>query len=185
MDRVFGAIASGTFALQLISLLILLGAGLVFLLITTGIWGATASNTDLLIFFLLLGGGAAFLIFIWLLGFFLRFHQRVRRFIIGSGVGRVESGSPAATTILILFGGAILFIFCAGIYGYYLVWKYILKPWGDGFLASYGMGGNLFYELGLTAVYIALGTIIICLIAQLLSAAINRYAGRLITSLGK
>jgi len=184
MDRVFGAIASGTFALQLISLLVLLAAGVVFLLITSGIWGAAATNIDLLIFFLLLGGGISFLIFIWLLGFFLRFHQRVRRFIIGGGVGRVESGTPTATTILILFGGAILFIFCAGIYGYYLIWKNLLRPWGDAFLASYGMSGNLFYELGLTAVYVALGIIIICLIAQLLSAAINRYAGRLITSLG-
>ncbi len=135
-DRVFGAIASGTFGLQLISLLILLAASIVFLLMFLGIWGIAIANFDIFIFFVLLGFGFSFLVFIWLLGFFLRFHRRVRKFLVGGGVGDVEADDPASKTILTLFAIAVLFVLVAGIYGYYLLWKYLLAPWGTAFLTS-------------------------------------------------
>lgn len=182
-DRVFGSIASGTFGAQLVSLLVLLAATIVFLLMLSGLWGIAIANFDIFIFFVLLGFGFSFLLFIWLLGFFLRFHRRVRKFIIGGGVGGIEADDPASKTILALLAIAVLFVLVAGFYGYYLFWKYILSPWGIAFLASFGLTGVFFYELGLFIVFIALGIIIIAIIMQILTAAINRYAGRLVASI--
>ncbi|MHA2314289.1 MAG: hypothetical protein ACXACF_03270 [Candidatus Hermodarchaeia archaeon] len=53
-DRVFGGIGSVTFGLQLLSFLILLGAGIIFLLMLSGIWGYLVANEDIFIFVLLL-----------------------------------------------------------------------------------------------------------------------------------
>lgn len=179
-DRVFGAIASGTFGAQLVSLLILLAAMIVFLLMFTGLWGLGIANLDIFILFVLLGVGFSFLVFIWLLGFFLRFHRRVQRFIVSGGVGDVEADDPATKTILTLFAVAVLLVLCAGIYGYYLFWKHFLVYWGAAFLATFGVTGIFFYEFGILLVFIAFGVIVVCFLVQLLTAAINRYAGRLV-----
>ncbi len=181
-DRVFGGIATGTFGLQLLSFLVLLGAALVFILMLSGIWGILVTNEDFFIFILLLGGGFAFLLFVWLLGVFLRFHRRVRNFIVGGGVGHVDADDSATKTALTLFAISTLFVLVAGIYGYYLLWKYFLQPWGASWLTSMGLSGVLFYELGLLIVFIALGIIIITLVMQLLTLAINRYTVRLVAS---
>ncbi len=179
-DRVFGGIASVTFALQLISLLILFVAGVIFLLMLSGIWGILVANEDIFIFVLLLGGGFAFLVFVWLIGVFLRFHRRVRRFLVGGGVGDIDADDSASKTILTMFGIAILFVLVAGIYGYYLLWKYILNSWGIAWLTSLGVTGIFFYEFGLFIVWIAIGILIITFIMQILTAAINRYARGLV-----
>ena len=179
-DRVFGGIASVTFAVQLIAILILFGAGIVFVLMLTGVWGVIMSIQDLFILIVLLGSGFAFLLFIWLLGLFLRFHRRVRGFILGKGVGGVDADDSASKTILTLFAVAVLFVLVAGIYGYYILWKYILQPWGYDFLLSLGVSGILFYELGMLIVFAAIGAIFITFVMQILTAWINRYAGRLV-----
>lgn len=181
-DSVFGGIASVTFGLQLLSFLILLGAGIIFLLMLSGIWSILVANEDIFIFVLLLGGGFTFLLFVWLLGVFLRFHRRVRRGIIGRGVGHIDADDSATKTVLTLFAISTLFVLVAGIYGYYLLWKYFLQPWGASWLTSMGLAGILFYEIGLLIVFIAMGVIIITFIMQILTLAINRYTGRLVAS---
>ena len=181
-DRIFGGIASVTFGLQLISFIILLGAGIIFLLMLSGIWGILVANDDIFIFVLLLAGGFTFLLFVWLLGIFLRFHRGVRKAIVGRGVGHIDADDSATKTVLTMFAISTLFVLVAGIYGYYLLWKYLLQPWGSSWLTSLGLTGILFYEIGLLIVFIALGVIIITLITQLLSLAINRYTGRLVAS---
>ncbi len=183
MKRVFSGIASGTFAIQLVSLLILLGEGVMYVLIITGLYDLLLPNVDLLILALLFGGGLTFLIFIAFLGFFLRSHKSVRNFIIGKEHEQIETSTPATKTILLLFGGAVCFGLCAGIYAYYLFWKYWLNPMGQAFLTTYGLTGELVFEWGIIAAYGALGAIITCLILQLLSAAINRYTSRLVKSI--
>ncbi|MFX1319162.1 MAG: hypothetical protein ACFE9D_01570 [Promethearchaeota archaeon] len=182
-DRIFGGIASVTFALQLLSFIVLLGAGVVFLLMLTGIWGILVASDDIFIFVLLLGGGFVFLLFVWLLGVFLRFHRRVRKYIVGEGVGHIDADDSATKTVLTLFAISTLFVLVAGIYGYYLLWKYFLQPWGTAWLASMGLTGIFLYEFGILVVFIALGIIIITLVMQVLTLAINRYTGRLVASI--
>ncbi len=181
-DRVFGGIASVTFGLQLLSFLVLLGAGLVFLLMLSGIWGILMANEDIFIFVLLLGGGFAFLLFVWLLGVFLRFHRKIRRFIIGRGLGDIDADDSTTKTVLTLFAISTIFVLVAGVYGYYLLWKYILQSWGATWLASLGLTGILFYEFGLLIVFIAIGVIIITFVMQILTLVINRYTGKLVAS---
>jgi len=182
-DHVFGAIASATFGTQLVSLLVLLAETLVLLLIISGIWGIAINNPDILIFLLLLGGGVTFLVFIWLLGAFLRLNGRIRRAITGGGVGDIEADSPATRSILALFAGAALFVLCAGLYGYYLLWKYFLNLWGQTLLTSFGLIGQPLYEWGMIIVYIAIGAIIVCFVMQVLSVVVNRAAGRVVTNI--
>jgi hypothetical protein len=182
-DRIFGGIASVTFALQLLSFIVLLGAGIVFLLMLSGIWSILVANDDIFIFVLLLGGGFVFLLFVWLLGVFLRFHRRVRKFIVGEGVGHIDADDSSTKTVLTLFAISTLFVLVAGIYGYYLLWKYLLQPWGAAWLAAMGLTGILLYEIGILIVFIALGIIIITLIMQILTLSINRYTGRLVASI--
>jgi hypothetical protein len=184
-DRVFGGIASVTFGLQLISFLILLGAGIIFLLMLSGIWGILVANEDIFIFVLLLGGGFTFLLFVWLLGIFLRFHRGIRKAIVGRGVGHIDADDSATKTVLTMFAISTLFVLVAGIYGYYLLWKYFLQPWGASWLTSMGLAGILFYEIGLLIVFIAIGVIIVTLIMQFLTLAISRYTDRLVRSFDK
>lgn len=181
-DRVFGAIASATFGTQLVSLLVLLAETFVFLLIVSGIWAIAINNPDILILLLLLGGGVTFLVFIWLLGAFLRLNSQIRRAIIGGGVGNIEADNPATRSILALFAGAALFVLCAGVYGYYLLWKYFLNSWGQTLLTSFGLIGQPLYEWGMIIVYIAFGAVLVCFVTQVLSLVINRAAGRLAAS---
>ncbi len=185
MKRIFSGIASGTFAIQLISLLVLLGESILYIMIITGLYDLLFLNTDLLILALLFGGGLMFLIFIAFLGFFLRLHKSVRNFIIGKDHEQIETSTPATKTILLLFGGAVAFGLCAGIYAYYLFWKYWLNPMGTAFLATYSLTGDLLFEWGILAAYFALGAIITCFILQILSAAINRYTSRLVKSIAE
>jgi hypothetical protein len=181
-DRVFGGIASATFGVQLVSLLVLLAETLVFLLIISGIWGLAINNLDILIFFLLLGGGATFLVFIWLLGAVLRLNGRIRQAIIGRGLGNLAADNSATKSILALFAVATLFVLCAGVYGYYLLWKYFLNSWGQAFLTTFGLFGQPLYEWGMIIAYIAFGALVVCIVVQVLSVMVNRAAGRLVGS---
>lgn len=183
-DRIFGGIASATFALQLISLMILVAAGLVFMLMITGLFTVIMTNIDFLILLVLIVGGISFLIFIGLLGFFLNTHGRIRRFLVGRGVGHVDADSRATKTILGLFGVSIILVLSAGVYSFYLMWKYFLDPWGSNFLSSYGLVGNFIYEYGILIVFLAVGVIFVCIIMQLLTAVVNRATDRLVKSAG-
>jgi hypothetical protein len=106
----------------------------------------------------------------------------VRKFIVGKGIGDIDADDSETKTILALFAISVLFVLVAGIYGYYLFWKYILDPWGVAWLTSMGLSGVFFYEIGLLTVWMAFGTIIITFIMQILTLAINRYAGKLVAS---
>ncbi len=179
-DRIFGGIASATFALQLVSVMILIAAGIVFLMMITGLFTFFMTNVDFLILLVLIVGGISFLIFIGLLGFFLNTHIRIRKFLIGRGVGDIDADSRATKTILGMFAVSIIFVLSAGVYGFYLIWKYFLDPWGAGFLASYGLVGNFIYEWGMLIVFLSVGVIFVCIIMQLLTAVVNRITYRLV-----
>jgi len=181
-DRIFGGIASATFALQLISIMILVAAGIVFVMMISGLFYFFMTNIDFLILLLLIVGGLSFLIFVVLLGFFLKTHIRIRSFLVGRGVGNVDADSPATKTILGLFAGSIIFVLLAGVFSFYMIWKYFLDPWGVNFLTSYGLVGNFIYEWGILIVFLAVGVIYVCIIMQLLTTLINRVTDRLVKS---
>ncbi|MFX1562456.1 MAG: hypothetical protein ACFFDP_04030 [Promethearchaeota archaeon] len=184
-DRIFGGIASATFALQLISIMILVAAGIVFVMMISGLFYFFMTNIDFLILLLLIVAGLSFLIFIVLLGFFLNTHIRIRGFLIGRGVGDVDADSSATKTILGMFAISIIFVLSAGVYSFYMIWKYFLDPWGVNFLTSYGLVGNFIYEWGILIVFLAVGVIYVCIIMQLLTAVVNRVTDRLVKSAKK
>jgi len=173
IDRLLGATTTATFVLELLALLVLIGALVGYTLVFTGVWDVIKQNTDLVVFLLLVGAALAFFIFMAFFGFFTKFHGRVRSFIVGSGVGRVVTTSREGRIIISLFAMAVVFFFAASCYGYYLLWKSILIPY---------YSGNSIYP---PIAWAALGVILACLVAQVSAAAVSRYASRLLHQLAQ
>jgi hypothetical protein len=172
IDRLFNGATTATFVIELLSILVLIGAIVGYLLRVTGIWDLIKYNTDIIVFLLLIGGAIAFAIFMVFLGFFLRFHGRVQKFVIGSGIGRVEFASREAQMILTMFAFSVVFFFIAGVYGVYLLWRYILIPF-------FFTGENIF-----PAIIIAtLAVLVVCLMVQAAAAAASRYAAGIVRRL--
>ncbi len=126
LDRLFSGATTGTFIIQLLSTLFLIGALVGYLLVLTGIWDLIRNYQDIVVFLILIGGAIAFAVFMFFFGFFIRFHGRVKRFVLGDGIGRVAAGSRDGQIILMLFAFSVVFFALAGIYAIYLMWKYIL-----------------------------------------------------------
>ena len=172
LDRLFGRATTITFVSEIMALIVLIGGLVAYALNYLGLVAWFIAAPDLAVFALLIGGGIAFLIFLLFIGVFIRFHDDVQGFVIGKGIGQVDSASSTAKTILIFFGASAMLLTVGGIYGYYLIWKIYLTPlWID--------------SLSLQVTFIALGWLIASFLAQLATALVGRYAGRLISQLTK
>jgi len=166
LDRLFAGAATATFVIELLGVLVLIGAVVGYVLVISGVWDIIKTNTDIVIFLLLVGGAIAFAVFIAFFGFFSRFHGRVKGFVVGKGIGRIATGSTEGRTILSLFAFSVVFFFAAGCYGVYLLWKYILIPV---FYAS---------SIYLRVIFVVLAVILVCLMVQAAAAGVGRYAAR-------
>ena len=172
LDKLFGRATTITFVSEIMAMVVLIGGLVAYALNFFGLVSWFIAAPDIAVFALLIGGGIAFLIFLLFIGFFIKFHDDVQGFVIGKGIGQVDSASGTAKTILIFFGASVTLLTIAGIYGYYLIWKLYLTPlWVD--------------SLSLQVTFIALGWLIASFLAQLATALVGRYAGRLISQLTK
>ncbi len=169
LDRLFLLATTTTFVIQLLTLLVLIGASVGYLLVLTGIWDLIKNNQDIVVFLLLIGGALAFAIFMGFFGFFIRFHGRVKRFVLGEGVGRVATESRDGQFILTLFAFSIIFFVMAGIYAIYLLWKYIL-PW------LYTITTSIYPNI----IVIALAVLAVTLLVQIASRIVSRYAAKIV-----
>ncbi len=166
VDRLFSAMTTATLVLEILALIVLVAAGVGYLLVLTGYYDLIITSLDLTVLVFLFGGGITFFVLIGFLGFFLRIHKGVKRFVLGDGVGHVVTASREGRTILILYAGSILFFFIASGYGFYLLWKYYVK--------IIFVTESIFVPLIIAAV----GLIVTCLVAQVISAGVSRYAAR-------
>lgn len=166
VDRLFSVMTTATLVIELLACIVLIIAGVGYLLVLTGYYDIITANIDLLVLLFLVGGGIIFFIFIGFLGFFLRVQGGVKRFVLGDGIGHVVTSSREGTSILVLYAGSIVFFFIASGYGFYLLWKYYIKI--------------IFQTESIFMPFIiaAIGLIITCLVAQLISAGVSRYAAR-------
>jgi hypothetical protein len=172
LDRLFAGATTATFIIQLFAILILIGAGVGYLFVLSGIWDFIKTSPfgqDILVFLLLIGGAIAFAILMVFFGFFIRSHLRVKRFVLGEGIGRVTSGSRDGLVILSLFAVAIVFFTLAGVYAIYLLWKYLLL---DLWIATDSIYPSL--------IILAIAILVITLLNQLASRMVSRYATRTI-----
>lgn len=174
LDRLFSGATTATFVIQLLTLLILIGAVVGYILVITGIWDFIKFYQDIVVFLLLIGGAAAFVIFMAFFGAFIRFHGRVRRFVIGEGIGRVAYESRDGQFILTLFAFSIIFFALAGIYAIYLLWKYIL-PW------LYSLTTSIYPNI----IVLAIAVIFVTFMIQLASRAVSHYAQNIVARISE
>ncbi len=169
LDRLFSGATTGTFIIQLLTLLVLIAALVGYLLVLTGIWDLIRYNQDIIVFLMLIGGAAAFAIFMAFFGFFIRFHGRVKRFVLGDGIGRVTTGSRDGQIILMLFAFSVVFFVLAGIYAIYLLWKYLL-PW------LYSITSSIYPNI----IVLCGAVLVVTVLVQLASRMVSHYAQNLI-----
>jgi len=172
LDRLFAGATTATFIIQLFAILILIGASVGYLFVLSGLWDFIKTSPfgqDILVFLLLIGGAIAFAILMAFFGFFIRSHLRVKRFVLGEGIGRVTSGSRDGQVILSLFAVAIVFFTLAGVYAIYLLWKYLLL---DLWITTDSIYPSL--------IILSIAILIITFLNQLASRMVSRYATRTI-----
>ena len=166
VDRLFSVMTTATLVIELLACIVLIGAGVGYLLVLTGYYDIISANTDLFVLLFLVGGGITFFILIGFLSVFIRIQDNVKRFVLGGGIGQVVTASREGRVILVLYAGSILFFFIASGYGFYLLWKYYIK--------IIFQTQSLFIPIMIAAV----GLILTCLVAQVISAGVSRYAAR-------
>jgi hypothetical protein len=173
LDRVFAGATTATFIIQLLAILVLIGSSVGYLFVLSGIWNFIKTSPfgqDILVLLLLIGGAVAFAILMKFFGFFIQSHLRVKRFVLGEGIGQVSRGSRDGRFILSMFAVAIIFFTLAGLYTIYLLWKYLLL---DLWIATDSIYPSL--------IILAIAILVITFLNQLASRMVSRYATRTIT----
>lgn len=165
VNRVFSFAVTATFALELLSVLIVIGAIFAFVVSNSGVLQVISLDVQVLL--LLIASGIAFLILIVFAGFFIRGNDKIQEKILTLKIVRLTRATSEAKALLALFGLSLIFLCSAGIYGYYLLWAYVLGP---------AIGGYL----SLTALSLAIGIFLVSLLAQLVIALVGRFALRAI-----
>jgi hypothetical protein len=167
LTRLFAGAATATFIIQLLTLLVLIGALVGYGLVLTGIWDLIKYNQDIIIFLILIGGAIAFAIFMLFFGFFIRSHSRVKRFVLGKGIGDIVGGD--GQIILMLFAFSVVFFSLAGIYAIYLLWKYFL-PW------LYSITSSIYPNI----ILLSIAVLIVTGLIQLATRMVSLYAQNIV-----
>ena len=154
-----------TFILEIVSIILMIGSIVAWILNMSGVIGSL--SLELQIFLLLLGAGVTFIIFMFFIGIFIRFHDRIQSYVVGAGEIKLDVDRKETRIILSLYGASITFFFIALVYGYFLTWKY--------YLASI-IGGSL----SLTVFFMALGLLLISFVLQLVIMSIAKYANHVV-----
>ncbi len=163
VKRVFGFAVTATFGAELAAILLIIGSLASFLVSNSGL--LQVISTDIQLFLLLIATGIAFLIIIVFAGLFIKWDDKLKEKILTSRIERLVRVTSEAKALLALFGLALIFLCSAGIYGYYLLWNYV---------ARYYIGGYL----SLTTLFVAIGIILVSILAQLVIALVGRFASR-------
>ena len=119
----------GTATVALVALLVsaisMLGSFVAFIISRPG--GIIENiEADVAIFLIMIGAMFTLLFFLAAIGFFVRFNRRLGRFILSDELGSVNINQPGVKTVIIIYGLAVGLILIMGMWGYWLVYKYIL-----------------------------------------------------------
>ncbi|MGQ4915118.1 MAG: hypothetical protein ACP6IU_10295 [Candidatus Asgardarchaeia archaeon] len=168
IEIIFRRGVTATIILEIIAGILMIGGFAAWVL---NIIGITEWLTfDIQIFLLLLGAGVAFMIFLLFIGIFVRFHDRIQNFVVGRGMIKINMESREARLILLMYGGSITFLFIASVYGYYLIWKFLLAS-------------IIGTSISLTVFFFALGMFLVSFFAQLAVMGVSRYANQVLKAL--
>ncbi len=167
LSRLFSGATTATFIIQLLTILVLIGALVGYALWLVGVWALIRDNQDIIIFLLLVGGAVAFAIFMLFFGFFIRTHGRVKHFVLGEGIGAITGGD--GQIILMLFAFSVVFFTLAGIYAIYLLWKYL-------FPYLFSITNSIYPNI----IILCIAILVVTGIIQLATRMVSRYAQNIV-----
>jgi len=163
VKRVFGFAVTMTFGLELVALLMIVGAVASFAVSASGLLQSISFDVQLLL--LLVASGIAFLVIIVFAGVFIRSNEALQRKILTSRIFSLSRVTYEAKALLFLFGMALVLFCTAGVYGYYLLWSNVIGAY---------LGGRL----SLTVMFIAVGIFFVSFLAQIIIALVGRFASK-------
>ncbi|MFW9966355.1 MAG: hypothetical protein ACFFEA_04310 [Candidatus Thorarchaeota archaeon] len=165
VGSLFRGTATVTFVAEIVSVIMLLGSTVAFILRDQP-WLQNLQS-DVIIFLLLLAGMITLFFFLAAIGFFVRFNRRVTRAVISDDIGSVDLSKPRVRTVVFIYGLGVGLILIMGIYGYFLLYRYYFAELAASSLSFFGMT-------------LSLGIFIVALLVQIVIAALGRTAASMI-----
>ncbi len=165
LGKVFKTSVTVTFILEILSVIMVIGSLVAYIINTTGIISTIDFDTAILL--LLIGGGVTLFVFLLAIGAFVRFHAKIQHFVMGKGIGIVDINGKNVRTVFALYGGGIFFMFAAAIYSYYMIYKNFVIA----IVAN---------SLSLTFLFIGFGILYVSVLIQFIIAIVGRTASRIV-----
>lgn len=154
-----------TFVVQIISVIVMVGSVAAYL-----IAGFLPSlDPDIQTLLLLVGIVITIIVFLAAFGIFVRFSRRIGEAVVGPGLQEVRMDTPKVKGVIYTYGILVTMMAITGLYAWYLVDKNILAPWA----ASLN-------SISLRIFGLALGAFVICLLIQIIIAAVGRTATKVV-----
>ncbi|MGY5860398.1 MAG: hypothetical protein RTU63_13590 [Candidatus Thorarchaeota archaeon] len=141
IGSLFRGTATLTLVGEIVSAIMLLGSGTAFVVSRSGL--IEVLELDVAVFLLLGGAMITLFLFLGAIGFFVRFNRRIGRVVIGEGIGEVDLNRPGVKTVVIIYGLAVGLILIMGVYGYWLVYKYLFAAMALTSLSFFGIAVSL------------------------------------------
>lgn len=161
----FRGTATITFIVEIITGIMMLGAGGIFVVTRTTF--IQDLDPDFAILLLMIVAIITLFIFLGAIGFFIRYNKKIQGLVIGPGIGEVDLKKPRVKAVISLYGLAVGLILIIGMYLFWLAWQYLLSP-----IAS--------SSLSFLAFAVALAVFILSLLIQLVIIALGRTATRVV-----
>jgi hypothetical protein len=165
VGSLFKGTATITLVAEIIAAIMLLGSATAYVVSRSGL--IEEIEFDVAIFLLLGGAMVTLFLFLAAISFFVRFNRRIGRSVIGEGIGEVDLKKPGVKTVVIIYGLAVGLILIIGVYGYWLVYKYLFAPIAMTSLSFLGIS-------------LSLGILVMSFLTQIVLVIIGRTATTII-----
>jgi hypothetical protein len=165
IGSLFRSSATITFVIQIVSVIIMIGSVVAYL-----VGGLLPTlNQDMIILLLLVGSIFALIIFLAAMSVFIRFSRRIGDAVVGPGIQQVRMDTPKIKTVVITYGILVALMAVTGVYIWYLLDKNYLALWAESL-----------NSISMRIFGIALGAFIIALLVQIIIAGVGRSATKVI-----
>ncbi|MHA1771825.1 MAG: hypothetical protein ACTSYL_11015 [Candidatus Thorarchaeota archaeon] len=165
LGSMFRTSARMTFVIQIISVIVMVGSVAAYL-----IGGLLPTiDPDIQTLLILIGIVVTIVVFLAAFGLFVRFSRRIGDAVVGPGLQEVRMDTPKVKTVIYTYGILVTMMAITGLYAWYLIDKNFLAPWA----ASLN-------SISLRIFGLALGAFVICLLIQIIIAAVGRSATKVV-----
>ncbi|TXT55287.1 MAG: conserved membrane protein of unknown function [Candidatus Thorarchaeota archaeon] len=165
VGSLFRGTATFTFVIEIVSLIMLLGSGVAYILSRSGL--IETLNPDVAILLLLAGAMITLFFFMGTIGFFIRFNRKISKMVIGVGIGEVDLNRGRVKSVIVLYVLAIGLILIMGMYSYWLVYIYYLVDFVANSLSAFGL-------------VLSFGIFLMAFLLQIVIIALGRTATRVV-----